>query len=330
MRGLRVGIVNPSHPFSKRARELLQERGFPIIELKLFETRAGGQSTLTEFEGEIVVTQPLDVDLFPHLDLILFGGDDEEQFSEKANVAAKKGVLTIVSGVADVAAPVVAAGVNEESLSPGARLLVAARAPSILLGTVLAALNRSMEVEQARATILTPAADKGEEGIEELHQQIVKILNFQEPPKRIFPEQLAFNLLLHTGTNGSVQDAVAAEAAELAGIDGEVTAALVRVPIFHGYALSLWVRFTDNVEPEALTKALRTSKSLSLPRSGKRDRQIPSPVSVAESGKIHVGQIRRDGSIPGAYWLWVVADSMALDPALRAILLAENLLEISG
>jgi aspartate-semialdehyde dehydrogenase len=330
MRGFRVGVVNPFSPFGKRVRELLQDRAYPTIELKLFDTRTKGGSALTQFQGEIVITQALDTDLFSHLDLIFFGGDESAPVADPATLAAREGALTIVHGAPDVDSPVVALGINDRRITEPASLVVAPRAPSILLGTVLSSLARSLEIQQASATVLLPASDKGEEAIQELHDQVVKILNFKPPPMEIFEEQLAFNLFLPTTTGKAAPlDArVGKESAELAGIGGRVAVNLVQAPVFHGYALSLWVRFADMVEPESVAKAFRASRRIKAP-AAKRPVQSISPVSVAESNKIHVGSVRRDESSTSAFWIWAVADSLVLEPAAQAVQLAERVLGVS-
>jgi aspartate-semialdehyde dehydrogenase len=97
---------------------------------------------------------------------------------------------------------------------------------------------------------------------------------------------------------------------------------LVQAPIFHSYALCLWVDLAETAEPEAVQKTLGASRRIKAP--GKRSPGIPTPVSVAKSDKIHFGGVRRDPSMPGGFWIWAVADSMALDPAAHAIQLAEK------
>ena len=327
MRGLRIGVVTPFSPFSRRIRKLIEDRGFPVIELKLFEPSEQGGTTLTEFQEEIVVTQALDADIFPHLDLMFFGGNEQETFSDHALAAAEEGVLTVVYGFSDIEAPIILPGVNSEGLSKDTRLLRAARAPSILLGSVLAALTRSLEVREARSTVLLPASDKGDEGIKELHQQVASILNFQSPPADVFAEQLAFNLLNNDGddSRGIPGEIIARESSEIAGMKGGVSVMSVQAPIFHGYALTLWVRLADDATTDQISKAIRASSVLRLSRSGTK---AASPVSVSESDKIHVGAIRRDGSTAGGFWLWVVADEVAVDPAAKVVPLVEKLLGI--
>lgn len=331
MRGYRIGVVRPTSPFGARVRTLLQERGFPTIELKLFEMGAEKGTSITEFHGEVVVTQQLDPDLFPHLDLLFFGAGEEEELTASAVVAAREGVLTLVSGSTGLDAPVMAFGVNEKTIPDDERLVVVPRAPAILLGTVLAALARISAIDHCCATVLLPAGDAGEEAIAELHQQVVKILNFQVPPTSVLPEQLAFNAALASGNDpaGRADQAVAWEAARLAGLSDPVSVALVRAPIFHGYAAAIWVRFAENVEPEAVAKVLKASRKVTIARPTKRSPRAPTPVDVADSDKIHIGPIRRDGAIQEGYWLWVVADALALDPAAHAVLFAEKALGVA-
>lgn len=330
MRGYRVAVVDPLGSFGKRVRDLLQERSFPATELKLFETAPGGDSALSEFQGEVVITQALDPDLFPTLDLIFFGGRDPTAARQYVPAALREGLLAVVSGAAGIEGPVVALGVNGQALPEAGRLVIAPRPASILLGTMLATLGRSFEVRQACATLLVPASEMGEEGVEELHQQTVSILSFRSPATRVFSDQMAFNLMLapEASPPDVIEEAVAREAALLAGGEPEVTVSVVRAPVFHSYALSLWVRLAEAVEREAVEQALRASRKLDL---GKPDKQskTASPVSVAGSEKIRVGRLRRDSSTAGGFWLWVVADALAVDAAANAVRLAEKLLGIS-
>ncbi|MFQ5789949.1 MAG: Asd/ArgC dimerization domain-containing protein, partial [Acidobacteriota bacterium] len=324
MRGYRVGVVAPLSPFGKRVREELESRAFPVIELKLFEVRADGGAALTQFQDEIVVTESLDVDLFPHLDLIFFPAGADRR-GDKAAAAVRQGVLTFVSDDLGVEAPVVIAGVNDRSLPEMTRLLVAPRSASILIGTVLAAIERSLPIARACATVLLPALDLGKAGAEELHRQVVEILNFRPPPKKILPEQLAFNVMLAREPQekeGGGETAVEREVQQIAGLKRSPAVTLVRTPVFHGYAASLWLQTAETAEPEALGRALRACRRISVPRRrGKGSPSSPSAVSVSESDRIHVA-LRPDGASPGGFWLWIVADSGAVDPARTAVALA--------
>ena len=53
---------------------------------------------------------------------------------------------------------------------------------AILLADLLAPLERELGLRDAVAVVLRPAADFGQDGIEELREQTVRLLNFSEIP----------------------------------------------------------------------------------------------------------------------------------------------------
>ena len=329
MRGYRVGVVNPKAPFGDRVRGLLSEQHLPVIELKLFESEAEGETTLAQFQDEVVVTQPIDPDLFPNLDVLFFAGQDSDLMNRMAMEAAGADVLTFVQGAVALDAPVMAPGLQDAQLA-SARLVAVPRMASYLVGAVLERVHASLGIARASATILLPAGERGAPGAAELHEQVVNILSFKSPPTDVLGDQVAFNVNIAGGDAGpkssALAETVAAEAARLAKLD-EVTVNLVQVSVFHGYAASIWVELEDAAEQRAIVAAFREPPfAIETARTAK----TPSPVSVAESNRIHIGGIRCPAEVsqtsrPG-FWLWAVADTTAYDPALAAVELAKTAL----
>ncbi len=327
MRGYRIGVVSPRSPFGQRVRKLLGEGELPVIELKLFESEAEEGATLSRFGEDVVVTQPIDPDLFPHLDALLIGARDTDLLNRFAAEAAEAGVLTLVEGALGLGAPVVTPERVDELRPSGSRLGILPRVESYLLGATLSAIGGRFPIERAVATLLVPAHSLGEEGASELHQQIVNILNFKAPPTEVFHEQLAFNVrFVGAADSGlSLAESIAWEASRLAGIEGVLTASVVQVPVFHGYSTTLWVEAKDFVDPKGVRAAFRASpfESAKSARGG----NAPSPVSAAGSETIHIGPVRAAvASGPKGFWLWVVADTTAYEPSAAAIEIVRTLL----
>ena len=329
MRGYRVGVVNPRTPFGGRVRELLSEQHLPVIELKLFESEGASvisgdtsrEATLTQFHDEVVVTQPLDADLLQHLDVLFFAGQDTDLMNRLAMEASGNDVLTFVEGALALDAPVMAPGMRDAELA-SERLVAVPRMASYLVGAVLDRAHASLGVARASATVLLPAVERGAPGARELHQQVVNILSFKSPPTDVFGEQIAFNVSVAGAgaKSAALAETVALEASRLAELD-TVTLNLVRVPVFHGYAASIWVELEHAAEQRAIVAAFRKPPcTIDTGRTAK----TPSPVGVAESNRIHIGGIRRpvEVSRPG-FWLWAVADTTVYDPALAAVELAK-------
>jgi len=327
MRGYRIGIVNPTSPFGQRVRKLLGEGELPVIELKLFASEGEEGATITQFGDDVVVTQPIDPDLFPHLDALLVGGNDSDLLNRVAAQAGEAGVLTLVEGALGLGGPVVTSERFEELRSSGSRLGILPRVESYLLGATLSAIGVRHPIERAVATVLVPAQSLGDPGASELHQQVVHVLNFKAPPTEVLREQLAFNVrLLDTSEAGlSLADSVAWEASRLAGIENGLTASLVQVPVFHGYSAALWVETKDHVDAKTIRAAFR-SKPFEGAKSA-RGAKAPSPVSAAGSPTIHIGPARAAvASGPSGLWLWVVADTTAYDPASAAMEIVRSVL----
>lgn len=328
MRGWRVGIVGPRSPFGQRVRTLLAEGHLPVIELKLFDSSVEATATLSQFGDEVVVTQPLDPDLFPHLDVLFVGGGDSDLLNRTSRQAAETGVLTLVEGAIGLGAPVVTAERLEELRAAAVRLGTVPRVASHLVGRTLATVAESSTIERAAAAILIPAQVLGDAGAEELYQQTVSILNFKDPPTDVFREQMVFNVKPAGSTPEAallLADSVAWEASRLAGLEGVLAVSLIQVPVFHGTSASIWVETKEPLDPKALRARFR-SRPFDTPKSS-RGAKVPTPVSVAGSDKLHIGPVPRvPAASPPGVWIWAVADSSAYDSAAEAVSIARSLL----
>ena len=216
MKGYRVAVVGPLSPFGQQVRRLVEDGDFPAIEIKLFEPTLESSSTLTQFQDDVLVTQTLDADLLSSLDVIFVGEGTGKDALALVASAAGEGVLTFVADKG-LTAPLTAHGLNEKFLPPDARLVGVPSTASILIGKVLDGIAGTFEIQRAFATALLPASELGDRGAQELHQQVVQILNFGTPSTEVLGEQLAFNLLPPSEQPGgeSPEATVAKEAAEL-------------------------------------------------------------------------------------------------------------------
>ena len=303
MRGFRVGVVNPATRFGQGVRDRMTEQAFPAIELKLLETNRGEGSTLAEFRDEIVVTQPLDPDLFPQLDLLFFAGEDGDLMNRMAQEAAEADVLTIVYGAVGLEAPVALTGTD--GLQESNRLILVPRTASVLIASILRKLGAAFDVQRAAATVLLPVAEWGDRAAAELHQQFVSILSFQPPPTGVLGGQVAFNVRIAPSAASSAAEAVESEVSALTGMKA-FSASLLQVPVFHGYSVSLWFELAEPIEESAVRRSLR-GKDMHVITPGPK-KTPPSPVSVSESDKIHVGAIRRTHASLATFSLWIAGD----------------------
>src|SRR5438270_3560799 len=187
----------------------------------------------------------------------------------------------------------------------------------------LAHRTRLFEVAE---TIFEPASEHGQRGMDELHQQTVNLLSFQPLPKDVYDAQVAFNMVTRYGEKAkpaldSVEARVLRHYRKIAGSDApEPSLLLLQAPIFHGYALSVYVEFDQNVNPGELSQAL-AGDHVAIP--GPAD-DAPSNVSAAGQVDLQVS-LKMEPVHPNGVWLWVTADNLRIS-ALTAVECAESMM----
>jgi aspartate-semialdehyde dehydrogenase len=210
---------------------------------------------------------------------------------------AQHGLPTIdLSGATamDLAVPLCVPWVNPEALADAPRQVVAVPdAAATLVASILGPLRRAGLGVAAEATILAPASREGRAGIDELSRQVVALFNSQSPPRKVFKEGLAFDLLPAVGAPDAdgwtdVERRVAAQVQRLVG--AEVEATVVGVPVFSGVSVSLGLHL-DRAVPLDLLGRILGDGGVRLPEAA-GTRYLPRPRRVEGHPFAHVGRIR--------------------------------------
>src|SRR5262249_50722082 len=128
-------------------------------------------------------------------------------------------------------------------LQPGPN--VTAHPAAVVLGILLLRAQKAGAVERAVATVFQPASEHGQKGMDELHEQTVNLLSFQQLPKKVFDTQVAFNMATRYGEQAasplaSIEQRVLKHYQRIAGNDAPAPSLLlVQAPIFHGHAFAV-------------------------------------------------------------------------------------------
>ena len=161
--------------------------------------------------------------------------------------------------------------------------------------------------------------------MDELHQQTVNLLSFQQLPKAVFDAQVAFNILARYGEQSSpalssISDRVQRHYRKIAGASAaELSLLLLQAPIFHGHALTLFLETDSRIDSNALSEAL-AGDHVSVPGP---EEDAPSNVSSAGQANI-LASVKSDPSQPNGIWLWAAADNLRI-AALTAVECAESM-----
>ena len=209
-------------------------------------------------------------------------------------------------------------------LQPGPS--VAAHPAAVVLALLALRVHRVAPVKRITATVFEPASEHGQRGLDELHEQTVNLLSFQQIPKTVYDTQVAFNLVARYGEQSvpalaDVERRIRKHYRTIAGQDApQLSLLLIQAPVFHAHDFAIHVESDQSVNVEVIAQALAGEHVNLVP--GTED--APSNVNVAGQGDVQVAVIP-DAEQPQAFWLWAAADNLRI-AAATAVEIAENIL----
>ncbi len=329
----RLALVGSDTLRGKEILSVLAARKFPLASLELFDPDVEEEySKLSQFRDEAKVVHGLSPAALEGLDLVFLAADAATNL-RYGRLAAEKDYRAVDLAEtfnADADVPLVVAGVNDAGIRKERPPLVANPHPAtIVLAHLLATLRAGFGVARAVSVVLEPASAYAEEGIQELAEQSTALLGSGTACNRVFPEPLAFNLLARTGRaqrkgSPATDTRIAAEVRRVLGPEETpVSVSMVIAPVFHTYSIMTHVELAREASAADLKACFKANEVFRLAGPGE-DASI-SPRGVAGKDRIHLGEIRKDPSLPRGFWIWAIADNLTVGSALNAYGIARAL-----
>src|SRR5262245_42282216 len=287
-----IAIVGSTSLLGKELREMLESRGLPIGRLVLLETEEYA-GLLQEFAGEIQITQVISPDAFDDIDIAFFTCGPEIMQSYVAS-GAKFPDLTIDLTQTGREGTVYLHGISDPRLLRTHGYFVNPHAATIVIGRVLSHLHNTFVVESAAVTVLEPASERGNPGVDELQEQTVSLLNFQQLEKKVFNGQLAFNILPESEASMRTEHRILNQLEAIFGKTLPIPLLhVVQAPVFRSHCFSMFVNMYANTEE--LSAHLSEGPGFLIINDIDDVTGGPSPVSVVGSDKIHIERLRNAG-----------------------------------
>jgi aspartate-semialdehyde dehydrogenase len=172
----------------------------------------------------------------------------------------------------------------------------------------------------------------GRNAIDELREQSKAVLEGREAKARVFPHQVAFNILPQVETFKDGDDytteerKVMGETRKILGLSNDVgiSAACARVPVVTGHSESVNVQTERDLSPEECREVLSNAPGLVV-LDDPAEAVYPLATDGAGRDEVFVGRIRRDPSHERCLNLWVVGDNLRKGAATNTVQIAELL-----
>lgn len=316
--GYRLGIVNPLTLVGNEIKTILRERAFPFDKMVLLDTTGQQTGALTDVGDEPAVVTAASAEELSDLDLVFFCGPA----AGNREWVEGKGDYVVI----DLSQPTTAedgklaiAGVNLESIDRSERKLVSPHPIAIPVALILHEIEKVARVELCTVTVVQPASEFDEPGVDELAKQTLSVLSVQSMPHEIFERQLAFNLypaLEHR------EPFIVSQIRAVTDVRAQIALLVTQGTIFHSHTFSLFVKVEGAVDQAKIENALKQNPAIAFPEG---DQQF-STIEAAGKDEVLIAEVRPDASIQGGFWIWAVCDNLRRGSALNALLVAEKVL----
>ena len=336
---MRVGIFGATGQVGGVMLTLLEQRPFPINDVRFFASARSAGRRLRWSDQEIVVEDAEAAD-FTDLDLALFSMGKAASLATAPKVAAA-GAIVIDNSSAwrmDPAVPLVVSEVNpEDAIRPAKGIIANPNCTTMAAMPVLAPLHVAAGLVRLQVATYQAVSGSGGAGVEELDAQARAVVDraseltfdgqaveFPQPKKYVKP--IAYNVLPLAGSlveDGSgetdEEQKLRNESRKILHIpDLRVSGTCVRVPVFTGHSMALHAEFAEDLSPEEATELLSNAPGVRLI-------DVPTPLDAAGQDPSLVGRIRADQAAPRDKGLimFISNDNLRKGAALNAVQIAK-------
>jgi aspartate-semialdehyde dehydrogenase len=338
---MRVGLFGATGQVGGVMLRILEERAFPVEQLRLFASARSAGRTIT-WKGQDLTVEDADTASFDGLELALFSAGATASRALAPRVAAAGAVVVDNSSAwrMDPDVPLVVPEVNAHALASIPKGIVAnPNCTTMVAMPVLRPLDLVAGLEAMVVSTYQAVSGAGLAGSEELQQQVAKVVDraaeltydgraVDFPPPATFPRTIAFNVIplagaivddgdLETNEEHKLRD----ESRKILELpDLAVSVLCVRVPVFTGHSLAINARFRDPLSPAEARDILRDAEGVLLD-------DVPTPLQVAGGDITRVGRFRHDPTVPDGRGLalFLSGDNLRKGAALNAVQIAEAL-----
>ncbi len=309
----------------------LEERNFPIGELTLLaSSRSAGRKL--SFRGSEVEVQELTPDSFRGVDLALFsaGSGISREFAPHAVEAGAVVVDNSSAFRMDDEVPLVVPEINPEDVALQHGVIANPNCTTIITLMGLQPLHAEFGVEQVIASSYQAVSGSGAQGIVELEGQIKAIAGDGEVEKKIYPHQIAHNVIPQVDAfleNGYTKEEMKMQNEGrkiLHAPDFTASVTCVRVPVYRSHSVAVTASFRKPVDVERAREVIDAAPGVRVmddPAAG----LYPTPLDATDGDDCLVGRIRKDLVFENGLSFWVVGDQVRKGAALNAVQIAELL-----
>jgi len=331
-----VAVVGATGAVGEVMMSILAERNFPIGNLyPLASSRSAGSTV--NFKGKNITVGNLEEFDFTKVQIGLFspGASVSAIYAPKAGEAGCVVIDNTSQFRQDKDIPLVVPEVNPHAIAQykNRHIIANPNCSTIQMLVALKPIYDAVGIKRINVATYQSVSGSGKEAIDELHEQTVHLLNLKPIEIKVYPKQIAFNVLPHIDVfmdNGYTKEEMKMvwETQKIFEDDSIlVNPTAVRVPVFYGHSEAVHIETRDKITADQAAKLLAKAPGVVLLDERKAGGYPTAVTEAAGKDPVFVGRIREDISHSNGLNLWIVADNIRKGAALNAVQIAEILVK---
>ncbi len=333
MKQANVAILGATGAVGREMLKVLLERDFDPERIRLLASSRSAGSTI-ECGGRSFTVQEATNAAFAGADIVL-GAVSNALAKEFAPAIRAAGAVFVDNSSAfrlnpDV--PLVVPEINPGDVSAHAGIISNPNCSTIISMMALYPLAALSPIESIVAATYQAVSGAGAGGLAELENQVRDYAAGRALEKKVFPHQIAFNLIPQIGSaleNGYTTEEMKMqnEGRKIMHLpDMRVSCTCVRVPVLRSHSISLTVRFGRKISVEEARAAIAAAPGCRLADDVAAG-VYPMPLDTSDQDLVLVGRVRDDLTDDKGLNLWCCGDQLRKGAAANAVQIAELLLK---
>ena len=325
----KIGILGATGAVGQEMMKILDERKFPISELRLIASeRSAGRKY--SFRGEEVTVVAASESAFDGLDVVLGAAENDiaEQF---APAIVKAGAVFVDNSSAfrlDPNVPLVIPEINPEDVAKHNGIISNPNCTTIISLVALAALNKESPVETIIASSYQAVSGAGAAGPIELMEEVDAVREGKSYEPKVFQYQIAYNVIPQIGGEKeagytSEEMKMQYEGRKILHLpDLKVSCTCVRVPVVRSHSVSIVLRTKEKISVERARELIASAPGCRLV-DDLANKQYPMPLDTSDQDIVFVGRIREDLTDEKGLNIWCCGDQVRKGAATNTVQIAE-------
>jgi aspartate-semialdehyde dehydrogenase len=332
--GYRVAVVGATGNVGREILNILAERQFPVDEVAaLASARSTGNVIDFGDSGTELKVKNLEHFEFTGWDIALFaaGSEVSKVYAPKAAAAG----CTVIDNSSlyrmDPDVPLIVPEVNADALAGyrAKNIIANPNCSTAQLVVALKPLHDAAKIKRVVVATYQSVSGTGKAGMDELFEQSRNIFVGDSNEPRVYPKQIAFNVIPHAGDfldDGSTTEEwkMVVETKKILDPLIKLTATCVRVPVFVCHSEAVNIEFENEITADEARAILREAPGVMVVDKREAGGYV-TPVEAVGDYATYISRIREDSTVEHGLSLWVVSDNLRKGAALNAVQIAELL-----